>query len=163
VRRERDEFRLHVVGLTLSVTRVGRKTQTPFVRQINREILSLLSQFRNLNNISHLDAELSFESKEILAQGRSLMGMLHQNTGIIPYDIQIILFGIIWLKLADLSKEQVYQPILQGLLEIYSNPAERTGIKQITSSKDIPTFLSLLKQRTDIIELCKKNLNSPVK
>jgi hypothetical protein len=74
-----------------------------------------------------------------------------------------VAFGIIWLKLADLSKEQVYQPILQGLLEIYSNPAVRTGIKQITSSKDIPTFLSLLKQRTDIIELCKKNLNSPVK
>jgi F-type H+-transporting ATPase subunit alpha len=151
------------INIPLSVTRVGRKTQTPLVRQVNREILSLLSQFRTLSQIAHLDAELSFESKEILAKGKSLMGMLNQESGIIPYDIQIVLFGIVWLKLADLSDDTIKAPLLQGLLALYLNPAERVQIQQLTSQKELSQFLLLLKQKTDIIELCKKKQNLPAK
>ncbi len=146
------------VNIPLSVTRVGRKTQSHLVREINREILSLLSQFRTLSQISHLDSELSLESKEVLKKGRSLMGMLDQDSGSIPHDIQIVLYGIVAGNIADLSIRENYKKILQGLISLYQNPAEKMSIKKmIVSVKTIDDFLLQLKQKTEIIDLCRKN------
>ena len=146
------------INIPLSVTRVGRKTQSHLVREINRDILSLLSQFRTLSQISHLDSELSIESKKVLQKGRSLMGMLDQDSGSIPHDLQIVLYAIVASELADLSNIQNYKKILQGLLIMYQNPAEKLNIKKsIESVKTITEFLLQLKQMTEIIDLCKKN------
>lgn len=149
------------INIPLSVTRVGRKTQSHLVREINRDILSLLAQFRNLSQISHLDSELSVESKEVLQKGRSLMGMLDQDSGSIPHDIQIVLYGIVAAGLADLANILNYKKILQGLIVMYQNPAEKVNIKKmIDSVKTIPEFLLQLKQKGEIIDLCKKNQTS---
>ena len=145
------------INIPLSVTRVGRKTQSILVRRINREILSLLSQFRTLSQIAHLDSELSLESKQILHKGKSLMVMLDQSTGTIPYTIQIIIFGLIWLDAADLSKEKVYNGILNDLIGLNNNPAERKEIASIINSKTLDEFLLRLKQKQDIIDICNKN------
>ncbi|HRN71105.1 MAG TPA: hypothetical protein PLS49_08055, partial [Candidatus Woesebacteria bacterium] len=143
------------INIPLSVTRVGRKTQTPLIREINREILSLLSQYRNLIQIAHLDSEMSLESKQTLQKGRSMMGMLDQHTGIIPYVIQIILFGIVWLELADLSNTSLYQQILQALLALYQNPAKKNAMTQLLTAPKLQDFLLQLKQKQEIIEICR--------
>lgn len=148
------------INIPLSVTRVGRKTQSPLIREINREILSLLSQYRNLIQIAHLDSEMSLESKQILQKGRSMMGMLDQHTGTIPYVIQIILFGIVWTELADLSDTPHYQAILAQLLALYQNPAERTRMFELLKLKTLSDFLLQLKQKQEIIEICRKKQTS---
>ncbi len=149
------------INIPLSVTRVGRKTQSHLVREINRDILSLLAQFRTLSQISHLDSELSAESKEVLQKGRSLMGMLDQDSGSIPHDIQIVLYGIVAGGLADLSNIPNYKKILQGLVVMYQNPAEKANIKKmIDSVKTIAEFLLQLKQKGEIIDLCKRSQTS---
>src|SRR3989344_1055294 len=151
------------INIPLSVTRVGRKTQSSLLREINREILSLLSQYRNLIQIAHLDSEMSLESKELLQKGRSMMGMLDQATGTIPYAIQIVLFGVVWLDAADLSSEIIYQGVLNDLMSLFKNPAERKEMILITSSKNLDEFLLRLKQKQDIIDICNKNQISQTK
>ncbi len=148
------------INIPLSVTRVGRKTQTPLIRDINREILSLLSQYRNLIQIAHLDSEMSLESKQILKKGASMMGMLDQHTGTIPYVLQIILFGIVWAEFADLSDTLLYQQILKDLLALYQNPAERNSMAQLLTAPKLADFLLQLKQKQEIIELCRKKQTS---
>ena len=151
------------INIPLSVTRVGRKTQSALVRRINREILSLLSQYRSLSQIAHLDSELSLESKEILHKGKALMVMLDQAAGTVPYIIQIVLFGIVWLDAADLSSEIIYQGVLNDLMSLFKNPAERKEMILITSSKNLDEFLLRLKQKQDIIDICNKNQISQTK
>ncbi len=148
------------INIPLSVTRVGRKTQSPLIREINREILSLLSQYRNLIQIAHLDSEMSLESKQILHKGRSMMGMLDQHTGTIPYLLQIILFGIVWAEFADLSDTILYQQILKELFVLYQNPAERNNMAQLLTLPKLSDFLLQLKQKQEIIELCRKKQTS---
>ncbi len=148
------------INIPLSVTRVGRKTQSHLIREINREILSLLSQYRNLIQIAHLDSEMSAESKQILQKGRSMMGMLDQHSGTIPYTLQLILFGIVWLEIADLSDPIHYRQILTELMSLYQNPAERNQMTEILKAGSLQDFLLQLKQKPEIIEVCRKKQTS---
>lgn len=143
------------INIPLSVTRVGRQTQSDFLRAINVEILSTLSQYTKIQNIAHLGSELSTESKRTLEKGKALNVILQQEKKIIPRDIQIILFGLVWLGATDFSSEADYVNLLAGLLELYSKEGNRKKIESLTDAQSISKFLITLKDSSEIMALCK--------
>lgn len=147
------------INIPLSVTRVGRQTQNDLLRKITLEILSVLSQYEKIQNISHLGSELSDDSKHILEKGTAFQVMLHQEHLIIPRDIQIIFFGIVWLNMGDLSTQEQYEKILKVFLSIYEKEAVQTELARITTAESLPKFLIQVKESTLIQELCKQKIS----
>lgn len=95
----------------LSVTRVGRQTQTPLCRQVSRELMSFLVNFQKLSSFVHFGAELTDEVKNILAKGERIMDFFNQGfSESIPLNMAILIIGCLWLdfwkeeKAADLKK-----------------------------------------------------------
>lgn len=84
----------------LSVTRVGRQTQSNLKREINREILSLLTLYEKLLNFSHFGAELSESTKATLNMGEAVSKFfMQQPSYIMPLNVQIVLFCLLWNNL----------------------------------------------------------------
>ncbi len=144
------------INIPLSVTRVGRQTQNDLLRKITLEILSVLSQYEKIQNISHLGSELSDDSKRLLEKGRAFQVMLHQEHLIIPREIQIAFFGIVWLNMYDLSTQKAYEKILNLFLSLYENEAVRNELVNITSIDSLPQFLIQMKQNKLIQAICKQ-------
>ena len=57
----------------LSVTRVGRQTQTNLRREINREIISFLNLYEKMQSYIHFGAELNENIKSTLSTGAKII------------------------------------------------------------------------------------------
>lgn len=105
----------------LSVTRVGKQTQSASKRSINRELLSFMTLFEKLKNYSHFGAELTDSVKITLNTGNKLLGIFDQEVNIIiPGNIQAILLTLVWggsIKETDPKKIIEYR---KGLVNLYS-------------------------------------------
>lgn len=81
----------------LSVTRVGRQAQSPLFRDINRQITSFLVRLEKLRQFMHFGAELSEETRRILALGDQVVTFFDQPTDkIIPVKVNAVLLSAIW-------------------------------------------------------------------
>jgi F-type H+/Na+-transporting ATPase subunit alpha len=117
-----SEGRRPAVNPFLSVTRVGKQTQSASKRSINRELLSFMTLFEKLRNYSHFGAELTDSVKITLNTGNKLMAIFDQDTNnIIPGNIQAIILALVWsgnVKEADTRKILDYR---KDLVDLYSN------------------------------------------
>ncbi|MBP9691516.1 hypothetical protein KBD81_05565, partial [Candidatus Woesebacteria bacterium] len=128
------------INIPLSVTRVGRQTQTELFRSINVEILSTLSQYTKIQNIAHLGSELSSESKRALEIGQALSLMIQQEKDTIPRDVQVALFGIVWNGMSDLSTNELFQELLSKLLAFYESAEGAKLLETFASTSSIGKF-----------------------
>ncbi len=143
------------INIPISVTRVGRQSQTDLFKGITVEILSMLSQYNKLLNISHLGSELSADSKRALEKGKALSTILQQEKGILPRDVQAILFGLVWLETIDFSTEETYMETVAKIMQYYQGFEGMKTITELTKSPNVPHFLDELKKTSAIIGLCK--------
>ncbi|TMI87029.1 MAG: hypothetical protein E6H08_19915 [Bacteroidetes bacterium] len=96
------------VNIGLSVTRVGRQTQTQVKRDITRELTSFLTLYEKMQTLSHFGTELTENVKNILATGNSIYDFFdEQYTLVVPEKVQLILFCLIWLKLLEGTKIEI--------------------------------------------------------
>lgn len=63
----------------LSVTRVGRQTQSPLNRELSRELLNLLTRYEKTQRYTKFGAELSESFKRILRRGEALWRFLRSE------------------------------------------------------------------------------------
>jgi len=81
----------------LSVTRVGRQTQTKLRWSLNRELSSFMILLDKTQNFVHFGAELNEGIKSTLATGDKIVGFFNQPMGVcIPLNVQIVFFCLIW-------------------------------------------------------------------
>ncbi len=81
----------------LSVTRVGRQTQSDVRRSINRELTSFLSLYERVQNFIHFGSELNESAKVTLDMGSKIMKLFDQPAGdLIPGNVQILAFAFLW-------------------------------------------------------------------
>ena len=139
-----SEGRRPAINPFLSVTRVGKQTQTSSKRSINRELLSFLTLFDKLRNFSHFGAELTESVRVTLDTGTRILGIFDQDPNIIiPSNVQTIFLTLIWIgsiKETDTKKLNLYRGKLVGLYN--SNSAYREYIDKIVSSSK--TFNDLI-------------------
>ena len=84
----------------LSVTRVGRQTQSPLMRDTGQQITSLLKRHANLQRFLSFGQELGEEARANLALGETMLKFLTQ-TGYVVYtvNVQLMLVALLWLGL----------------------------------------------------------------
>lgn len=147
------------INIPLSVTRVGRQTQTKLERQITVKILSLMAKYEKVKSIAHLGSELSEESKSIIKKGETVDKILEQKENIVKKNIQIILVGLAWLNQIDIESDSQKEDLQKKLSEYYTNPQGKKVIDDLMALDDFATFLAHLSGQAELIQLCKKNNN----
>jgi F-type H+/Na+-transporting ATPase subunit alpha len=81
----------------ISVSRVGRQTQSPLRLTLNRELISFLTLHRKLENFSHFSAEAGSDIKRTLAVAEKIFAFFNQGANEVKYnDLQIVIFSLLW-------------------------------------------------------------------
>ncbi|MBN1162163.1 F0F1 ATP synthase subunit alpha [Patescibacteria group bacterium] len=105
----------------LSVTRVGRQTQTKLRWTINREISSFLVLYNKTLSFVHFGAELNEGIKSTLNMGERLLTFFDQSMGKI-YDmkVQLIVFSLIWTGIINIESNDDVNIIAEMCNSYYS-------------------------------------------
>jgi F-type H+-transporting ATPase subunit alpha len=106
------------INIELSVTRVGRQTQSPLLREISQTLSSFLNEYEKMQTFSHFGAELSGKVQGILTKGDIIYQFFDQSyTETIPQTVQVILFALIW---SDLITAETLIPTKAKVTKQYS-------------------------------------------
>lgn len=139
-----SEGRRPAINPFLSVTRVGKQTQSLSKRSINRELLSFMTLFEKLRNYSHFGAELTDSVKVTLNTGNKLLGIFEQDpNNIIPGNVQAILLTLVWggkIQDTDPGKITEYRSKITNLY--LNDPAYRKNVDDAINNTN--TFNDLL-------------------
>jgi len=91
------EGRRPAVDVFLSVTRVGRQTQTPLRLEIGRTVIPFLRKAADFRNFASFGSELGPHIKDVLEKEERLNEFFDQTVyHTIPGNLQLILFGFAW-------------------------------------------------------------------
>jgi len=159
---DRDLFyqgRRPAINPFLSVTRVGRQTQSNLRREINREIISFFTLYEKMQSFIHFGTELNENIKATLATGEKLIRFFNQRyREIVPLDLQLIFFVMLWGNVFEEKDFEVIEEIFEKILNAYEkNPKMK---EQIDNLIKIDSFNKLLaevkKQSPQILSLAEK-------
>lgn len=154
------EGRRPAINYFLSVTRVGRQTQSRVRWGINRELSSFFYLHSKTERFIHFGAELNEGIKSTLEMGTKLDQFFDQTTEeIYPTDLQIILFVLIWsgvLREETQGKIRFYKLQAQKLYD--KDPVFKDRIRKlITSCDDFNQLLGKVSaQHKEIIDYLEK-------
>ncbi len=145
------------VNVSLSVTRVGKQTQSKLRKSITQEITAFLGTYQKMQNLSHFGAELTDTVKNILSTGELAYNFFeqHYNT-VIPINVQIVLFGILWLKFFPQASIAEIREYRERLISLYEMDEGKKYIDAFVA--DINSFNELLSKITqkkeELIKIC---------
>jgi len=144
------EGRRPAINPFLSVTRVGKQTQSAVKRSINRELLSFLTLYEKLRNFSHFGAEATESVQVTNETGKRVLSLFDQEiNSIIPSNIQIILLALLWaghLKVTDTKDLVEYKNRFIKLYE--ANPSYK---------EFIDTMLDTCESFNELLSLINRN------
>jgi F-type H+-transporting ATPase subunit alpha len=108
------------INYFLSVTRVGRQTQSPLKREVSRELLAFLTLHQKMQSLVHFGAELTEEVKKILAKGDRLKLLFQQGEEVfLPANLSFYLLTLLWGNLwLEKNQEEIKEEIAR-LIKIY--------------------------------------------
>ncbi len=152
--------RFPAIDFTLSITRVGKKTQAKAVRQLTNKISVLLSSYLKTERYSHLGAELSPEVRDLLLVGEQYIQFISQEAANhIPMPVQITFAGIIWQRWVNEQSTTLIPQWRDNLAAHYlNNPHVRSLLDDIVSAPDLDTLLKKLdSSREELRTLCRTN------
>lgn len=84
----------------LSVTRVGKQTQSPLLRDINTTITAFMTRYEKTKELTHFGSELNEQSKLILDRGLLLNEYFQQPQQVsYPIALTVLWLAALWLNL----------------------------------------------------------------
>ncbi len=144
------------INTGLSVTRVGKQTQTQIQRDINLKITSFLATYQKTKNLTHLGSEISEKSQKILLKGETLTDFLSETNGL-PLNVQIILLTMIWLDWFAQSHRNVITSCKFELNKQYNKKDIQEKLDSLITTSQ--TFADLLetveKEKAFLLNLCQ--------
>lgn len=115
-----NEGRRPAVNASLSVTRVGKQTQTELLKDVNKSLSLFYSRLERLQNLAHFGAELTQEVKQTLVIGENLNLFFNQGPKtLVPLSVQLVLLGLIFEQLVDFKDQEEVERVRQKLLDSY--------------------------------------------
>ena len=134
----------------LSVTRVGRQTQSTLKRDINREILSFLTISEKMQNFTHFGAELTESTKITLAVADKVVKFLDQAPlTTMPINLSLLLFSMLWDNILQNKNIEPMGPDIDKLINAYkSKPQAKNEIDQtIENTSSFNDFLKTMREK----------------
>jgi F-type H+-transporting ATPase subunit alpha len=136
----------------VSVSRVGRQTQSPLRLSINRELISFLTLHRKLESYSHFSAEAGSDIKRTLAVAERIFVFFTQNANEVKNnDLQNVIFCLLWSDhWQDIAKLEMDIGVIN---ETYKNSIEAQAmvkelIENVTSLNEL---LQMIRKNQDKI------------
>lgn len=116
------------INIFLSVTRVGRQTQSPLLRDLGFQILRFLKNYSDMQRFMRFEMELSPEIQLTLHRGSRLTEFFNQvGNRIIPVAVQVYIVALIWLErfpdgnyetiLSNYCEKPAFKKQLEGLMK----------------------------------------------
>ncbi len=134
----------------LSVSRVGRQTQTPLRLSIHRELISFLTLHQRLENFSHFTAEAGAGIKKTMAVADRIFAYFTQGaTDVKTLDLQIVIFGLLWMENWD-DHAKMEQDI-QTITHTYDNNIEAQALVKeiVNNAKTLNDMLQDIRSRQE--------------
>ena len=147
------------VNTGLSVTRVGKQTQTPLERDYARKLKAILFSYTKAQNVAKFGVELHASTQQTVVLGEKLTTIFDQTTtAIIPKFIQ---FLYIELLLSGFWQESTLGEIKSGkdsILQAYNMGKIKKLTQELTASLEVSSqklFTSTVaKYRKEIAAIC---------
>lgn len=139
----------------LSISRVGRQTQSKVKRSINRELISFLTLYEKVRNFAHFGSELNQSARITIEMGDNIMNIFKQAAGeTIPSNVQALIFTILWGHLNGENNADILAQKRAKLITLYNtNVKFRDDLdKFVESSVSLNDFMSKLKKNTKYVE-----------
>jgi F-type H+-transporting ATPase subunit alpha len=139
----------------LSVTRVGRQTQSEIKRSINRELTSFLTLYEKIQGFIHFGSELNDTAKTTLGIGSKITKLFDQQLNeFIPINVQVTIFTLLWGSLLnDLAIEQIVEK-REKLISLYTKDAKfaKELNEFIESALSLNELLTKVEKKNQLIE-----------
>lgn len=142
-----EKGRRPAINPFISVTRVGRQTQSDLRRTINRELTSFLTLLERIENFAHFGAETSSTIKNTLSTGESVVAFFDQTAeNILSESLQTFLFTLIWFGTWRGKPTEAMKADMAKIMTTYeASESYRNDIeKMITNSTSLNGFLTLI-------------------
>ena len=155
-----EQGRRPSINYFLSVTRVGRQTQTKLRWGINRELSSFLTLLEKTQRFIHFGAEVNEGVKSTLSMGDKVLTFFDQPMGkTIPLNVQMFSYSVIWTGvMGEMSSVDVFQFVSKVSKMYIENPQFRTMVDDmISQNEDFNTLLGKIgSQSKQLAEILKK-------
>lgn len=144
------------VNLGLSVTRVGKQTQTHLQRDVNVKVTSFLSQYKKTKNLTHIGSEISESTQKVLHKGSLLTKFFSEENGL-QLPIQLILLSMIWLGWFEKTHEKVIDNCKIQLESNYSVSQTQSRIDAIIANANSFAELqkAVEKEKAYLLGICQ--------
>lgn len=156
---ELSKGRRPAINVALSVTRLGRQTQSILFQDINRQLSSFLtSKYEKSVQLSHFGSELTDQVQRDLEVGNDLYGFFSQDIGVVvPIPVTLVFISMVWLDMFRgefLTKIVVYRDIL---INSYKNDEKtRQLIDRLINAKDFKQILvNVISEKDQLLKICK--------
>ena len=131
----------------LSVSRVGRQTQTDLKRSISREVLSFLTLHERMERFSHFGAEVTPTIRDTLSTGERIQHFFDQKTDIIlDSNLQLFLFTILWFGYWNNKPFEQMGDEIEQLIKIYNTDTDfqHKVLQMISANKSLNDFMRII-------------------
>ena len=134
----------------LSVSRVGRQTQSSLRLTLNRELISFLTVHQRLENFSHFGSETGPMVKRTLTVGSHIFSFFTQAASEVrDLNLEIILFGLLWQETWH-SIEKMEQDMKKVRENYQMNPEAQELVKHIIdNAPSLNDLLARLNENKD--------------
>jgi F-type H+-transporting ATPase subunit alpha len=144
------------INIALSVTRAGKQTQFPLLRDINHMVTSFFSEYTHVQAYSRFGAEVSSTIKATLTRGQRLYDFFYQNNYYSSSLLgDLLLFSLVWIDVFNSKSgtdiENARIQLMSGLGD-EQTMKEFEGIMQLPDAAHLISFITERKER--LLALC---------
>ncbi len=136
----------------ISVSRVGRQTQSPLRLTLNRELISFLTLHRKLESFSHFSAEAGSGIKRTLAVAERIFAFFNQAANEVRnLDLHIVIFCLLWSDYwQDIAKMEKDITVIQ---QTYKNSMEAQSLIKtlVSAAQSLNELLLTVRRQQDKI------------
>lgn len=147
-----SQGRRPAVNYFLSVTRVGRQTQSKIRWGINRELSTLLTLLEKTQQFVHFGAEISEGVRTTLETGNRILSFFTQPMGyVVAANVQSMLFVLIWLGMVKSEAvESGVTYVVQKAANLYEADATFKGLVDnfVGKAADLNDILNKMTDKT---------------
>ncbi len=151
------------INPSISVTRVGKQTQSALERELTRMLTTFFNKYEKIKSMTHFAAELTSESQKLLRRGNQLWAFLTETSDMItPKAIQIIFVAIIWHGwFVNVRSKSLITYRDQLSKQYYTDEKVKTMLIDLSVASSWNDLLEKTRAKQEqLIQLCQSNSQS---
>ncbi len=145
------------VNIGLSVTRVGKQTQTKLQRDLSRELTAFLAEYSQTEKLVHFGAELTDATQQVIKKGQSLQAFFSQEPSTtMSADAVVIGAMLIWLGWWQTVERLQMLAQRDHLVAQLKLPTGRKLAEQLLAQPDLTALTNAMHEhRAELEDLCR--------